>query len=200
VAAKPRPGFPARGTSLIRSSSSSEDHIDMTELAFAPLVATTRQALASAPPSAALATFRVDSRQTAGLRSDVRIRQFDVGVDEPPTLGGADTAPNPVEYALLALATCQEITYRLHADHLGIPLDAVSVSLEGDVDLRGFFAVDDAVRPGFREIRGTITLESRAPFEALERLKSHVDAHCPVLDLVSNPTPLVLSLRTNVPA
>ena len=172
----------------------------MTELAFAPLVNTTREALAAAPPAAALATFRVESRQTAGLRSDVRIRQFEVGVDEPPTLGGEDTAPNPVEYALLALATCQEITYRLHADHLGIPLDGVSVVLEGDVDLRGFFAVDDEIRPGFRQIRGTVTLESGAPEAELERLKSHVDAHCPVLDLLSNPTPLALTLRTAVPA
>lgn len=30
------------------------------------------------------------------------------------------------------LATCQEITYRLHADALGIPLDDVSVKLEGE--------------------------------------------------------------------
>ena len=172
----------------------------MTEFTFAPLVATTREVLAGAPPDAALATFRVDSRQIAGLRSDARIRGFDVAVDEPPTLGGRDTAPNPVEYALLALATCQEITYRLHADHLGIPLDGVAVSLEGDIDLRGFFAVDDAVRPGFREIRGTVTLESRAPIADLERLKAHVDDHCPVLDLVSNATPLAIALRSAVPA
>jgi uncharacterized OsmC-like protein len=172
----------------------------MTEFAFAPLVSATRDTLAAAPPDAALATFRVDSRQVHGLRSDATIRSFEVGVDEPPSLGGADTAPNPVEYALLALATCQEITYRLHADHLGIPLDSVAVSLEGDLDLRGFFGVDHAVRPGFREIRGTVTLRSPAAEAELERLKAHVDAHCPVLDLVSNATPLTLALRTSVPA
>jgi uncharacterized OsmC-like protein len=172
----------------------------MTDFAFAPLVTTTRETLAGAPPAAAVATFRVDSRQVGGLRSDARIRSFEVGVDEPPVLGGSDTAPNPVEYALLALASCQEITYRLHADHLGIPLDGVAVSLEGDIDLRGFFAVDDAIRPGFREIRGTVTLESAAPVAELERLRDHVNAHCPVLDLLSNETPLALTLRTGVPA
>jgi putative redox protein len=172
----------------------------VTDLAFAPLVRDTRSALSAAPDGATIATFRVDSRQVAGLRSEVRIRDFRIAVDEPPTLGGKDTAPNPVEYALAALATCQEITYRLHADHLGIPLDSVSVSLEGDIDLRGFFAVDDSVRPGFRAIRGTVTLESSAPSEDLERLKAHVDAHCPVLDLVSNATPLALELQTAVPA
>lgn len=161
---------------------------------FAPLVRDTRAALAGAPEGATLATFRVDSRQVDGLRSVVRIRGFEVPVDEPPSLGGADTAPNPVELALAALATCQEITYRLHADHLGIPLDGVAVTLEGELDLRGFFDVDAAVRPGFRAIRGTVKLDSPAPAAELERLKAHVDAHCPVLDLLANPTPLTLEL------
>jgi len=172
----------------------------VTEFQFAPLVHNTRTALSSAPPDAALTTFRVESQQATGLRSDVRIRNFEVGVDEPPSLGGADTAPNPVEYALLALATCQEITYRLHADHLNIPLDGVAVTLEGDIDLRGFFAVDETVRAGFREIRGTVTLTSSASESDLDRLKAHVDSHCPVFDLVSNQTPLNIERRTLVPA
>ena len=172
----------------------------MTDFTFAPLVATTRETLAGAPPAASLATFRVESRQVTGLQSLARVRDFEVGVDEPPVLGGTDTAPNPVEYALLALASCQEITYRLHADHLGIPLDGVTVALEGDIDLRGFFAVDSSIRPGFREIRGTVTLDSPAPRVELERLQDHVNRHCPVLDLVSNTTPSELQLRIATPA
>ena len=76
----------------------------------------------------------------------------------------------------------------------------MAVSLEGDLDLRGFFGVDHDVRPGFREIRGTVTLQSPAPAADLERLRAHVDAHCPVLDLLSNETPLALTLQTAVPA
>ena len=150
----------------------------------------------AATPSSALATFRVESRQEAGLRSRVRTRSFTIDVDEPPTLGGTDSAPSPVEYALAALATCQEITYRLHADALGIALDGVAVTLEGDIDLRGFFGTDQPIRPGFLAIRGTVTLDSPAPVADLQRLRDHVDAHCPVLDLLSNPTPLRLELLT----
>ena len=40
----------------------------MSDFAFASLVSATRDALAAAPPDAALATFRVDSRQAHGLR------------------------------------------------------------------------------------------------------------------------------------
>lgn len=167
----------------------------MTAFTYRQLVHETAAALAAAP-DAAVVTFRAESRQEEGLRSRVSTRSFTVHVDEPTGLGGTDTAPNPVEYALAALATCQEITYRLHADALGIQLDNVSVTVEGDVDLRGFFAVDPAIRPGFRAIRGTVTLDSPADASELARLKSHVDAHCPVLDLLSNSTPVQLDLRT----
>jgi putative redox protein len=148
----------------------------------------------TANPAARIAHYKVESRQESGLRSRVNIRQFTFDVDEPASLAGTDTAPSPVEYALAALATCQEITYRLHADHLGIPLDSVAVTLEGDIDLRGFFAVDDDVRAGFERIWGTVKLESSVPFSELQRLKAHVDAHCPVFDLLTNTTPVTLSL------
>ena len=146
-------------------------------------------------PAAADATFSVESRQTDGLKSAVTVRQFRVDVDEPAALGGDDTAPNPVEYVLAALASCQEITYRLYADQLGIPLKNVSVSLSGEIDLRGFFAVDDSVRPGYNAVKGTVTLDSDADASELRRLKAAVDRHCPVLDILRQPTPVSLGLE-----
>jgi putative redox protein len=144
----------------------------------------------------ALTTFAADSRQVEGLRSETRIRQFSVTVDEPPSLGGTDAGPNPVELVLAALATCQEITYRAYATALGIPLDSVSVKLEGALDLRGFFAVKDGVRAGFNNVRGTVNLKSSAPAAELAKLKEVVDAHCPVLDILRAPVPVDLELKT----
>jgi putative redox protein len=163
--------------------------------AFAEVVPAARAALSAAAPEEGIATYRVESRQEVGLRSVVRIRQFQIPVDEPPTLAGADTAPSPVELVLAALASCQEITYRLYADALGIPLRGVAVTLEATLDPRGFFGVREGVRPGFQAIRGTVTLHSPAPAADLQRLRQTVDAHCPVLDLLANPTPVTLDLR-----
>ena len=147
-------------------------------------------------PKQAAAVFSADSRQVEGLRSEARIRQFAVTIDEPPSLSGTDAGPNPVELVLAALAACQEITYRAYATALGVPLDSVSVSLKGDLDLRGFFAVGDDARPGFTRVRGTVTLKSPAPPEDLAKLKAVVDAHCPVLDILKNTTPVELDLET----
>ena len=152
------------------------------------------QSALSQNPEQGLVTFAAESRGQGGLYRRVSIRDFTVDVDEPPLLGGTDRAANPVEYALAALATCQEITYRLHAAALGIPLNDVSVRLEGDLDLCGFFRAADGVRPGFKEMRGTVQFDSTASPEDLKRLKEVVDAHCPVLDLFRNPTSVKLDI------
>jgi len=148
-------------------------------------------------PDEAAATFGAATRQLDGLRSEAAIRDFRLTVDEPPALGGRDAGPNPVELVLAALGACQEITYRLYADSLGIPLNHVSVKVEGRLDLRGFFAVEDGVRPGFRDIRATVEIDSPAGAEEIERLKATVDRQCPVLDILRNVTPTKLEVVRN---
>jgi putative redox protein len=158
-------------------------------------VFTGTQAALTADPAQGEAVFHAQSRLGNGLDSTVAIRQFSVSVDEPPGLGGQDTAPNPVEYILAALGSCQEITYRLYADALGIPLNAVSIRLTGAIDLRGFFNVNQDVRPGYQTIEAEVILDSPASKEDIARLKDIGDRHCPVLDILRNPTPVQLSLR-----
>ena len=156
---------------------------------FAPLVTTIQDGLTKNPDQGVV-YFSVASRGAGGLHRTVKVRDFEVDVDEPPSLGGHDKAANPVEFALVALATCQEISYHLHAAALGIPLNDVSVALRGSLDLRGFFATDPAVRPGFLDIQGTVKFDSSASPEQLIALKESVDRHCPVLDLFRHPTPV----------
>ena len=148
-----------------------------------------------ANPDNAVATFVADSRQVQGLQSETKIRNFTLTVDEPESLGGTDTGPNPVELILGALASCQEITYRAFAEAMEIPLDNVSVRIEGDLDLRGFLAVNDNVRAGFQDIRGIVVLDSSASEEELAKLKQIVDAHCPVLDILRKPVPVSLEVN-----
>ena len=142
-------------------------------------------------PGKALAHFEVQSRQIRGLHSEVETRDFILTVDEPKSLGGQDLGPNPIELILAAIASCQEITYRLYADRLGIPLKGVSVSVKGDIDLRGLFALDPGVRPGLRGLDIQVDLDSTASQAELDRLKRTVDAHCPVLDIIRNATPVI---------
>lgn len=129
---------------------------------------------------------------------ELRTGRHSITVDEPPTLGGEDRAASPVNLALVALASCQAITYRFWAEQLGIELDDVEIEVDADLDLRGFFGLDETVRPGFGDVRVKVTPKGPETAERYEELAKAVDAHCPVLDLFANPTVITTSLAVPV--
>ncbi len=154
---------------------------------------------AVADPERGKPVFRASGSGVEGVRSEIRIGRHTMVADEGPALGGAGEGPNPVEYALAALLSCQVVTYRVWAAKLGVPLDAVVVDVEGDFDVRGFLGFDDAVRPGFGDVRVRVTLCGPADPQRYRALADAVDAHCPVLDLFRNATPVTTELVTGPP-
>lgn len=145
-------------------------------------------------PESAQMTFTVGAALTEGLRMDVDIRNHRITVDEPRALGGTDEGPNPVELMLAALTTCQAITYRVWAAKLGIALDSVNVEADGKIDLRGFFGVDDEVRPGYSAIQLRVQLNGPESDERYRQLADTVDRHCPVYDIAGAPVPIKRAL------
>ncbi len=139
-------------------------------------------------------TLTVGAELTEGFKMDVDIRKHRITVDEPKGIGGTDQGPNPVELALAALATCQAITYRLWAIKLGVALDAVNVEADGDIDLRGFFGIDDTIRAGFSAVRLRVKLDGPESAERYQELADAVDSHCPVLDFTGSAIPVERSL------
>lgn len=140
--------------------------------------------------------FRGSATAHDAVASTVTLGKYSVEVDEPPALGGENTAANPVEYYLASLLSCQVVTYRVWAEKLGIVVDDISAKAEGDLDVRGFFGFDDSVRPGFGEVRVVVTVTGPETRERYEELQQAVDDHCPVLDLTRNPTPIHTVLET----
>jgi hypothetical protein len=72
-----------------------------------------------------------------------------------------------------------------HAAVRGIKLDEVESKLEGDIDLKGFLAISDKVRPGYEEIR--VNFKVKTDIENVDRLKA-LTRLSPVYDVVSNGT------------
>jgi uncharacterized OsmC-like protein len=158
------------------------------------LIADTRKAVADDAANAQ-AVFSAQGTLVGITEVDIRTGTHTFKVDEPPALGGADAAANPVQYALASLGSCQAITYRFWAEQLGISFDSLTVRLEGDLDIRGFFGFDDTVRPGLSAIRVEVTVAGPESDERYAELAAAVDAHCPVLDLFKNPVPVTRTLR-----
>lgn len=140
-------------------------------------------------------TVTVTSRNQGGFKSRISMRDHSIVSDQPYGFGGTNEGPKPSELLLAALAACQEVTWRLYADAMDVPLDGISIELRGVQDLRGFLAVDDGVPAGFVRIEGDVVIDSPASSEALEALQRKVDAHCPVLDDLLRSVPVSLELK-----
>ena len=78
-----------------------------------------------------------------------------------------------------------------HAAVRGIRLEKMESALEGDLDLRGFLAVSDEVRPGYQEIRVNFKVETNP--ENVATLKELVRLS-PVYDVVSNGTKVIVQI------
>lgn len=100
----------------------------------------------------------------------------------------------PTLRVLQALAQCHEQTYRLYAEALGIPLQAVQVRLQAALDLRGLYAAADRIRAGLTNLQATVEISSPADIYEIERLRVTVERHAPVLDIVRNQTPVRIEL------
>lgn len=144
---------------------------------------------------AANLTYRVRGTGEGAVASRITAGEHVFLVDEPAALAGDDVAASPVEFALGALISCQIVVFRLYAHALGIPFDEIDVTAEGDLDAAKLFGADEGVRPGFGAVRLVVSLTGPESQERYQQLREAVDAHCPVLDLFANPTPVTTEVR-----
>jgi uncharacterized OsmC-like protein len=120
---------------------------------------------------------------------------FVLDSDEPVVLLGQESAPNPVEYLLHALAACVTSALVYHAAAKGIHLEEVESRLEGEIDLHGFLGLDDNVRRGYKNIKMKFRIKADVPDEQLEELCRLGPTYSPVFDSVTRGVPVEVSLE-----
>jgi len=119
-----------------------------------------------------------------------RPKAFVLKADEPPVLLGKDTAANPVEHLLHALASCLTTSMVYHAAARGINIEEVESSLEGDIDLHGFLDLDQKVRKGYQGIRVNFKVKADVPDAQLQEIVQLGPGHSPVFDSLVNGVPV----------
>lgn len=115
----------------------------------------------------ARARTSVESWTVAGVR---RARCHTIASDEPPELGGTNTAPNPQELLLAAVNSCIVVGFVFEAARRGIELRSLRLETEGDLDLRGFMQIDESVPPGPRSVRVRVIAQAEARESALREV------------------------------
>ena len=109
--------------------------------------------------------------------------------------GGTNDGPNPGVYGRAALGSCLAIGYAMWAARLGVPIDALEVEVHADYDVRGELGANDAVRPGYSQIRYIVSVTSPASAADIERWLDTADRYSSWRDNIANAVPLVCERR-----
>jgi uncharacterized OsmC-like protein len=99
-------------------------------------------------------------------------RRFAIDIDEPAELGGTNRFANPQEHLMAALNACLTVGYVAGASIRGINLDKLEIRTRGQLDLRGFLGLSDAIPPGYDSIEYEVLIKgdgSREQFEEIHR-------------------------------
>jgi uncharacterized OsmC-like protein len=148
----------------------------------------------NADPEKAQTTWAAHVTWLGGFASESRVRNIaPTPSDEPPTLGGGNTAANPVEQLLSALGNCLAVGYAANATVAGITIDSLRIDLSGDIDLSVFLGLAEG-HAGFDSIAARVTLTSSAPREQLEELHAKVQASSPVGHTLARAIPVEITL------
>ncbi|EWC63655.1 OsmC family protein [Actinokineospora spheciospongiae] len=151
-------------------------------------------AAVQADSAKAKTTWAAHVTWTGGFQSEAKVRQFPAAKsDEPPALGGGDTAANPVEQLLGALGNCLAVGYAANATVAGIQLDRLTVDVKGDVDLHVFLGLAEG-HAGFDGITATVRIDSPADRADLEALHAKVIASSPVGHTLTAAVPVEVRL------
>ena len=134
--------------------------------------------------------WEVATHWRGGTRSDSHVarcllggeeikKDFTIKVDEPVQLCWTNQFANPQEYLLAALNACMIVGYVANCAHEGIELEELRIETEGDIDLRGFLALDPTVKPGYEQLRYTVHIKGNATPEQFEKIHRNVMATSP---------------------
>ena len=133
------------------------------------------------------ALVEIGAQDNQGKPATPATRRFFVTMDGPPGLGGVDAAASGMETLVAAFAGCLTTGIATNASLFDVPVDALEIEMEADIDLRGMFGHDKSVRSGFSDIRYTVTVQSSASEEQLRKCKETIDRKSPVADTIAHP-------------
>ncbi len=146
-------------------------------------------------PAAARITLRASGNQLEGAMScSVDIGRALYAAEAHPGVGGPGEAACSGDLLLGALVACAQLTCQMVAANMGLDV-AISVTAEGDLDLRGTLGTPD-VPVGFEAIRLNFTIDGEVDAERLEKLQARAERYCVVLQTLLTPPPVTASWIT----
>ena len=148
----------------------------------------------AARPERAIKRFRSVSTMTRGLACETEVGGRRIVTDFPLSRDAVTAGPTPNDLVAAAVGSCLATALVLEAARAELPLDAVQVTVEADLDRRGLFGVAP-VASGFAGLRYTVVARSSAGEAQMRELLARVDARSPVLDNLRRVVPIAGTLE-----
>ena len=138
--------------------------------------------------------FEVTTRWTGQFRSESRPGPITMGngdklardhvilADEPEEILGSNESPNPQELLMASLNACMTVGYVAGAAKRGIRLSRLEIETKGTLDLRGFFALNDSVPPGYPQLDYVVRIAGEGTAEQFAEIHAEVQATSPNFD------------------
>ena len=140
-------------------------------------------------PSSSIITLTAHGTQTdAPISCSVDLGRAIYRAEAHKGVGGAGTGACSGDLLLGALAACAQITCQMVAAAMGIPVEGIDVTVEGDLDLQGTLGISKEAPVGFQKIR--LNFEIRAPqatAEQLSALQIKTEQYCVVMQTLQHP-------------
>lgn len=138
--------------------------------------------------------FKIEGEAKTAAKFEARARHFKLVIDEPPVLGGEDHGANPVEFLLASYAGCINVVAHMTAKELGIKIEKLGISINGDINPARLYGKSEEERAGFKHIEVNFSPVTNASPELTQRWIKAIKNRCPVNDNLSAPTPLSFNL------
>jgi uncharacterized OsmC-like protein len=123
--------------------------------------------------------------------------KFQMVIDEPPSLGGTDAGPSPVQVLLMSLAGCLNVTGHEVAKERGLTLNGMRIRIEGVMNPCAFIGCSFEERAGFQKIQ--VTVDADMPGASSEEMASWLEdteKRCPVTDNIKADTSVAVVMAT----
>lgn len=114
--------------------------------------------------------------------------RYSFDADHPEVFASEDNGATPVEYVLVALASCLTAGVAAVAQNREIQLHSVTATIEAGMDVRGILGADSDVRNGFSDIRVTYKIDAEASADEIKALVAQSQKRSAVFDIITNPT------------
>jgi uncharacterized OsmC-like protein len=106
-------------------------------------------------------------------------------------VGGAGAGACSGDLLLGALAACAQITCQMVAAAMGIAIERIEVTVEGDLDLRGTLGISKEVLVGFEGIRLRFDIAApKATADQMSGLREKTEQYCVVMQTLMRPPKL----------